>query len=366
METKTRPYKAVPPGDVLKDEIKARDWTQGDFAEIIGRPLQAVNEILMGKKAITPETAVLFSRALGTTPEFWLNLESAYRLDLLHEEEREPDHVTRKAKLYSKAPVKELIRRRWIKAGKTPEQLEAEVCTFLGISSLDEELAIAANFKKSDKGIIDTPSLIAWVRKAEIEAQKLSCKPFDSAKLNDALPELIRRSAEGKAMAEIPDRLRGLGIRLVFVPHLPQTRVDGAAFWLDKKSPVVALSLRMDRADNFWFTLIHELVHIRDDSRGGAAGYLDNDIMQEPQNPNEKQVNQKTRDLLIPPTQFRNFMIKNKPYFSRSVVLSFARDMGIHPAIVVGRLHYEEALPYTHLRNVMGKVRLLLAGHLSA
>ncbi len=364
METTKRPYRPIAPGEILKDELEARGWTQGDFAEIIGRPLQAVNEILMGKKAITPETAVLFSRALGTTPEFWLNLESAYRLDLLHKEEREPDHVSRKAKLYSKAPVKELIRRRWIKPSKSIDQLEIEVCSFLGISSLDEEPAIAANFKKSDKGTIDTPSLIAWVRKAELEARKLSCKPFDPAKLNEALPELIRRSAEEKAMAEIPDRLRGLGIRLVFVPHLPQTRVDGAAFWLDKKAPVVALSLRMDRADNFWFTLIHELVHIRDGSRGGV-GYLDKDIMQEPQNPNEKQVNQKTRDLLIPPVQFRNFMAKNKPYFSRSVVLSFAKDTGIHPAIVVGRLHYEEALPYTHLRNVMSKVRPIVARHIA-
>lgn len=83
METKTRPYKAVPPGEILKDELDARGWSRGDFAEIIGRPLQAVNEILKGKKAIKPETAVLFSRALGTTPEFWLSLESAYRLDLL-------------------------------------------------------------------------------------------------------------------------------------------------------------------------------------------------------------------------------------------------------------------------------------------
>lgn len=365
METKTRPYKAVPPGEILKDELEARGWTQGDFAEIIGRPLQAVNEMLMGKKAITPETAVLFSRALGTTPEFWLNLEAAYRLDLLHKEERGPDHVTRRSKLYSKAPVKELVRRRWIKHSSSPDQLEAEVCAFLGISNIDEEPAIAANFKKSDKGNIDTPSLIAWVRKTEIEARKLSCKPFDPAKLKDALPELVRLSAEDKAMSEIPVRLRELGIRLVFVPHLPQTRVDGAAFWLDKKSPVVALSLRMDRADNFWFTLIHELVHIRDDSRSGA-GYLDKDIMQEPQNSNEKQVNQKTRDLLIPSALFSNFMTKNKPYFSRSVVLNFAKDMGIHPAIVVGRLHYEEALPYTHLRNVMSKVRPIVARHIVA
>ena len=81
MVTKTRPYKAIPPGEILKDELEARGWTQGEFAEIIGRPIQTINEILMGEKAITPETAVLFSQALGTTPELWLNLESVFRVE---------------------------------------------------------------------------------------------------------------------------------------------------------------------------------------------------------------------------------------------------------------------------------------------
>ncbi len=356
MEIRKRPYRPIPPGEILKEELDARGWTQGDFAEITGKPLQAINAIIAGKKAITPETAILFSEALGTSPEFWLNLESAYRLDMLYQEQHKAELVSRKAKLYSIAPVKELIKRGWIKASESINLLEAEVLDFLGISDMDTPSAIAANFRKSGTGVIDTPSLTAWIRKAEIEARKRSCPEFDLKKFRHSVKVLALLSAEEQTTRQIHQELCELGIRLVFVPHLPQTRVDGAAFWLDKKSPVVTLSLRMDRIDNFWFTLMHELAHLLESSRSNVS-YIDKDITDEPKNEIERKANQTARDLLIPPQRFGDFVSRNKPYFSRKVVISFARDLGIHPAIVVGRLQYEKLIPYTNLRNLISKVR---------
>jgi HTH-type transcriptional regulator/antitoxin HigA len=67
------------PGEYLRDELAARGWTQGDFAKVIGRPLQVVNEIINGKKRITVATAKEIGLALGTGPELWLNLENTYR-----------------------------------------------------------------------------------------------------------------------------------------------------------------------------------------------------------------------------------------------------------------------------------------------
>jgi HTH-type transcriptional regulator/antitoxin HigA len=81
MSRSKRPVARVfPPGDFLREELEARGWTQRDLAEILDRPIQAINAIINGKKEITPETAVAFGAAFGTSPEFWLNLESAYRL----------------------------------------------------------------------------------------------------------------------------------------------------------------------------------------------------------------------------------------------------------------------------------------------
>jgi HTH-type transcriptional regulator/antitoxin HigA len=365
MEDKKRPFRPIPPGEILKEELDSRGWTQGDFAEITGKLLQTINTIIAGKRAITPETAILFSEALKTSPEFWLNLESAFRLDLLHQEQHKADLVSQKAKLYGIAPVKELIKRGWIKASESISQLETEVMNFFGISDIETSPSIAANFRKSGKGIIDTPALMAWVRKAEIEARKMSCPKFDPNKFKQSIKQLPGFSASDTLASQIPQKLCELGIRLVLVPHLPQTRVDGAAFWLDSKMPVVAISLRMDRSDNFWFTLMHELAHLLE-SYNSNVSYIDNDIAGKPENKIEEKANKTARDTLIPQESFIFFVKENKPYFSRNVVISFANELGIHPSIVVGRLQYEELIPYTNLRNLISKVRPVLGEYVKA
>jgi len=76
-----RPFKSIPPGDILREELEACGWTQSEFAEIIGKPIQTVSEIVNGKKAITQEMAGLFGEALGTSAEYWLNLESFYQVE---------------------------------------------------------------------------------------------------------------------------------------------------------------------------------------------------------------------------------------------------------------------------------------------
>lgn len=98
MTAKLRPFRPIAPGEILKDELDARGWTQSDLAEILGRPIQAINEIINCKEAIVPATAVELSRAFGTSAEFWLNLESAYRLDLLHRQGGGNDQIARRAK----------------------------------------------------------------------------------------------------------------------------------------------------------------------------------------------------------------------------------------------------------------------------
>jgi HTH-type transcriptional regulator/antitoxin HigA len=71
---------AFPPGQFIRDELEARGWSQRDLAKIIGRPLQAVNEIINGRKRITAETSLALSAAFGTEPKLWMNLEASYRI----------------------------------------------------------------------------------------------------------------------------------------------------------------------------------------------------------------------------------------------------------------------------------------------
>src|SRR5579862_7827246 len=95
-----------PPGEFLRDELEARGWTQTEFAEILGRPVRLVNEIIAGKRGITPETAKELAAALGTSAMMWLNLEAAYRLH--HNQEPVPSRIARQARLREKFAVHEM------------------------------------------------------------------------------------------------------------------------------------------------------------------------------------------------------------------------------------------------------------------
>jgi HTH-type transcriptional regulator/antitoxin HigA len=104
MNTRT-PAEVFSPGEFIRDELEARGWTQGDLAQIIGRPQASVNLIVNDKRGITPETAILFSGAFGTSPEFWLNLDSAYKLSKVSEP-ISMDEIRQRAALFEASPVK--------------------------------------------------------------------------------------------------------------------------------------------------------------------------------------------------------------------------------------------------------------------
>lgn len=134
------PARTVAPGRILSRELEARGWTQKDLANIMGRPPQTINEIVRGTKQVTPETALELAAALGTSAEFWTNLESNYRLHLARKKRR-----TRNCpQEYSLAPITELIKRGWIKAAESIDELETEICNFLEVSSLDELPALGS------------------------------------------------------------------------------------------------------------------------------------------------------------------------------------------------------------------------------
>ena len=82
------PAEVFPPGEFLREELAARGWTQADLAERTGRPLRSINEIINGKKAITAETAIGLGDAFGTSAEYWMNLEGAYRLHVARRRKR--------------------------------------------------------------------------------------------------------------------------------------------------------------------------------------------------------------------------------------------------------------------------------------
>ena len=376
------PYRPIKPGELLQEELDARGWTQGDLAQILGRPLQAVNEIIAGKKAVTAETAVALSRALGTPAEYWLKLDALYRLDLLHERAPFPEEdIVRRARIYTAAPVKELIKRRWLTVAdpRDPGQLERAVCKFLGTKSIDQKPPIAFAARRGRPHEPRSPSLVAWVCHARALAaheRVITVRHgdlrdrvafFKQASLKSEIAKLPHLSTLTDGTARVRRRLRELGIQFVVAPHLPKTRVDGAAFWLDERTPVVALSMRYNRVDWFWFTLMHELAHVVS-SHARREMRVDDALVGRDAEPAESKMTEEAvadrlaSDWLVPPERFSVFLRESKPYFSREQILRFAKEISVHPGIVVGRLQHDRHVSYTHFRNLLDRVKPDLTG----
>ena len=344
------------PGEFIRDELEARNWTQEDLSEILGRPLRTVNQIIAGKKAITPQTAQELAAAFGTSPELWLNLESAYRLGL---ERQDHDSVARRARLYELAPVKDMIKRRWICETLNPEELEAAVMRFLEISSLDEAPSLEHVARKATSYSTTTPAQLAWCFRAKKLATTLQTASFDEDNVTKSLPELHALTSSESLVYKVPSVLAQMGIRFVVVEPLSRSRIDGATLWLDDESPVIAVSMRYDRIDGFWHTLAHELSHVR--HRDGSSVDVDlvgvrrSDVAEKPKF--EKRADDEASEFLICRATLDSFIVRHKPRFSKSKIVQFANRHQIHPGIVVGQLQFRQLIPYSHSREMLVPVR---------
>lgn len=364
-----RPFRPIKPGEILQEELEARGWTQAEFADILDRPVQAISEIITGKKSITPDTAVAFARALETSPEYWLTLESKYKLDLIDAERLAGNTIERKSRLYSLVPVKEIINRGWIRVSNLNNlrEIEQAVCEFLEIPTIDSEPKISFAARRTKPEESASTAQKAWVCQAKRQAKKLQVEAYSKTKLEEVVSELIHCSLSKQKISKLPNSLAECGVRLVIVPHLPNTKIDGAAFWLDSKSPVIALSLRYDRLDGFWFTLMHEIAHILAGD-GKDVTWLDNNLVgRDADSPDEKTdqellADKNATEWLIPREKFQNFIRRTRPYYSRDAILAFAKKTRVHPAIIVGQLQYRGEVPWTHHRNLLAKIRPIFEG----
>lgn len=342
-----------PPGAFIREELQKRGWGQADLAKIIGRPLPAVNEVIKGKRQLLPEMAVALGKAFGTTPDLWLHREAAYRLSLVEQENQD---VSNRARVYEVAPVKEMEKRNWIRPTRQIHETEREVCRFLEVNDISESPPLAVNARANAPEGLNT-SQIAWCYRAKKLARTLQAKTYREKHISELKIELRNLSKLARCAEDVVWLLADYGIRLVVIEHLPRCKIDGAALWLSEDAPVIALSLRYDRIDYFWFTLMHELSHIehRDAER------IDAEIAEpEPAtDPDciEDRANRDAVNDLVGQSKLESFIRRNSPIFLKKSIIQFANTVGTHPGIVVGQLQRRGEIGWSSGRAMQVKVR---------
>lgn len=367
-----KPFYIVTPGQILLRELEARDLTQADLADIMGRPAKTINAIIKNTKEITPETAQELEAALDIPASNWLNLNAKYRLHLA-EKIKQPQKRQRiydRSLMYHLAPIREMQKLGWISFGEDTEKNKQELQRFLQVDALSEEklektyALIAANFRHSDKLIPSAPALYAWLCKvkqmAEKQQEQQKLKKYSEEKIIELIEELKAYFESVESIKHVPDLLAKYGICLVYVPHLQKTYLDGALL-MHKGKPVIAMTLRHDRIDNYWFTLLHELGHLFHKHQHGEEDlFLDNlDDPDHNQQQQEMQANQFARENLIQPEQLSLFL-SNPRCTSKSQILAFASRLKRHPGIVLGQMQFEKKVSYGHHRDLLEKIKALV------
>lgn len=351
---------AFPPGEFIKEELDARSWSQADLAEILDVPDSVVSGLINGKRTITPELAKVLGAAFETSAHLWMNLESSYRLFLA---EGNDNIVARKARLYDVAPIKELIKRGWIERSDNINVLEKRVVDFLEVPSLEEAPKILHAARKSTSYGADNAAQVAWFYRARKLGRTVPAARFSEKAFKHALDEIRAILPTAEEIRNVPKILSEAGIRFIVLEHLPQTRIDGACIWLDEHSPVVAVSLRYDRLDWFWHTVLHELAHVQNRDGLEDKGSLDSDLVGDKAQPTdekpepEKQADKFAAEFSISKADLDHFIARVKPFFSKTKILGCAARLRVHPAIVVGQLQHRGLLPYSHSREMLVRVR---------
>lgn len=299
-----------------------------------------VSEVLSGKRAISMPMARALYEHLRIPADV-----------LLRERGGELDDPLAGME-WSRFPVKAMAKMGWIQDGRGLVGRAEEIIRDLIERVGGPDVAGAALYRKNDhmraNAKMDPYSLKAWCWQVLAKASNEDL-PKTTYERGTVTLDFLRKVAqlswyeEGPRLAK--EFLAKHGIPLVILHHLPKTYLDGAALRLADGRPVIGLTLRYDRIDNFWFCLLHELAHVGrhlDNDKGNA--FVDDltlrDVKGGREDPRETQADDWAEEALIPKSTWEASAVKDHP--TPTTVMNLAKALGIHPAIVAGRVRYQQ------------------------
>ena len=329
--------------EAIKFRMDEQGLRQRDLIPFIGSKSK-VSEVLAGKRSLT----VPMIRALHEG----LRIPAEVLLQEPQSESEVPEDLN-----WEKFPIKEMVKRRWIKATarELRENAKGLVERFLepliGIECMPvfcKRTLIERSGKSMDKF-----ALLAWVGRILTRVKSMSLEEYSANTIDNLFIEQVARlSLSEKGPLKAQKYLADHGIALVIEPHLPRTHLDGAAMLSLDGRPIIGLTIRHDRLDNFWFNLVHELTHIWKHLKSSDEVFLD-DLDSEPgKDPREREADRLAGDILIP----RSIWTRSDAYRQRTpdAVQELALRLRIHPAIIAGRIRHDTK-NYFILAQMVGK-----------
>ena len=325
------------PTAAIEFRMEQAGLTPRDLAPFIGSRAK-VSEVLSGKRDITMSMARALHKHLGISADVLLQKQGA-TVDPTF------DSVDPR-----RFPLKEMAKRKWIPDLPDLREKAEELIAGLVARAGGQQATPAFLFRKNDHRRLnaktDDYALGAWLLHLMALANDRSGGA--AYKPGTVTPDFLKQVAQLSAAEDGPKQARELliarGIAVEIVPHLSRTYLDGAALRLDNGRPVIGLTLRYDRIDNFWFCLLHELAHLGlhlDDGEAGA--FVDDLSLRETrgtdEDSQEAQADEWAEEALISRAVWDASGILAGP--TAMSVLNLAYEASVHPAIVAGRIRHE-------------------------
>jgi HTH-type transcriptional regulator / antitoxin HigA len=327
-------FEVPSPISAIEFRMEEQGLRQKDLVPMLGSRSR-VSEVLSGKRPLTVAMIRALSLGLGIPADI-----------LIGSNARSPETVgdlTENLE-WSRFPLNEMQKRGWFDFARSTRRSSEELVQAL-FAQITSEPAFALYRRKfRGEGLSDESrySVLAWTARVLIRA-KSEAKSTPAFQASSITPEVLRQLVSLSNLEAGPrlavEFLAKRGVTVIIEPRLPKTLVDGVALLTEQGQAVIGLTLRYDRLDAFWFTLIHEVIHVWKHLSSPDEAFIDRIERTESDDRREREANRMTRELLIPRGIWRRSRAFLAP--SKESVQHLAQQLGISPAIVVGRLHFE-------------------------
>lgn len=335
------------PGYFIREQMEIRGWVQEELADVLGISAKHLSSILQDKQSLSIENAKKLSSAFNTSPQYWLNLDNDYRLWLEQEKQEQTATVESKAIIYSRMPVRDMMKKGWLEPTRDLKVLVSEVKAYWTIPDLNfqflEESVLPLCKKSEAYNQFNASYAATWFQMAKKYSEGINVPAYNKQALETLYKNIYSFTTKENGISLFLNDLQACGVKFFVLPHLEKTYLDGAAF-LHNDNPVVVYTARYKRVDNFWFTVAHEIAHVLKHLNDKTPFVLDN-FGDKTIDKQEQEANALASKHLKHP-EILEFLEPFFSYLTVGKIEECSRALNIHPALIIGALAFNEKISF--------------------